>query len=99
MLLDGFNAGGKGAHEAEVSYLRNLGFNEQEVQFTDQMRFFRNGMLYYGTIIDTEYAEKVIEFTKRNYIRLKDMVKRHMAKLFIQFPLLHFPIYCDKRNI
>ncbi len=74
MLIDGYNASGFGAHEAEVSYLRNLGFKEQEVQFADQMRFFRNGMLYYGTILDKEYAEKVIEFTKKNYLRLKEMI-------------------------
>lgn len=75
MLVDGYNASGFGAHEAEVSYLRNLGFKEQEVQFADQMRFFRNGMLYYGTILDREYAEKVIEFTKKNYLKLKEILK------------------------
>ena len=73
MLLAGYNASGFGAHEAEVSYLRNLGFKEQEVQFADKMRFFRNGMLYYGTILDKEYAEKVIEFTKRVYFKLKQI--------------------------
>lgn len=71
MLLSGYNASGHNAHEAEVSYLRNLGFGETDVQFLDQMRFFRNGMLYYGTILDKEYAEKVIEFTKRLYKLLK----------------------------
>ena len=71
MLLEGLNASGFKAHEAEVAYLRNLEFKEQEVQFLDQMRFFRNGMLYYGTILDKEYAEKVIEFTKKNYQKLK----------------------------
>ena len=35
------------------------------------MRYFRNGMLYYGTILDKDYAEKVIGFTKRNYLILK----------------------------
>lgn len=71
MLLKGYNATGLGAHEAEVSYMRLLGFNETDVQFADQMRYFRNGMLYYGTIIDKEYAEKVIIYTKRIYKRLK----------------------------
>ena len=66
---------GKGAHEAEVSYLRTLGFKEQEVQFADQMRFFRNGMLYYGTIIDKEYAKKVILFTKKKYKKLKELIQ------------------------
>src|SRR3989338_10378938 len=65
MLLEGYNASGFRAHEAEVAYLRILGFNEKDVQFADQIRFFRNGMLYYGTMLDKVYAEKVIEFTKR----------------------------------
>lgn len=54
-------------HEAEVAYLRVIEFDEKDVQFADQMRYFRNGMLYYGTLLDKEYAEKIIEFTKRIY--------------------------------
>jgi len=75
MLLDGYNSSGFGAHEAEVSYMRILGFRENEVQFIDQMRFFRNGMLYYGTILDKEYAEKVVKFTKNNYLKIKNLFK------------------------
>ena len=75
MLLQGYNASGLGAHEAEVSYLRVLQFSENDVQFADQMRFFRNGMLYYGTILDKAYAEKVLEFTKRTYPKLKELLK------------------------
>ena len=75
MLLEGLNASGLGAHEAEVAYLRNLEFKEQEIQFVDQIRFFRNGMLYYGTILDKDYAEKVIEFTKKNYLKLKTLIE------------------------
>ena len=71
MLLKGYNASGHGAHEAEVSYMRLLGFSETEVQFADQLRFFRNGMLYYGASLDEEYAEKVIEFTKKTCLKLK----------------------------
>jgi len=71
MLLKGYNATGQGAHEAEISYLQILGFKQTEIQFADQIRFFRNGMLYYGTILDTEYAQKVIEFTKKKYSELK----------------------------
>lgn len=70
MLLEGYNASGHGAHEAEVSYMRALGFKEKDVQFADQIRYFRNGMLYYGTVLDEEYAEKVIEFTKKVYAKL-----------------------------
>ncbi len=71
MLIWGFNSSGQGAHEAEVSYLRELNFKEQDVQFADQIRYFRNGMLYYGTLLDKEYAEKVINFTRRIYSELK----------------------------
>ncbi len=76
MLLEGYNASGLGAHEAEVSYLRVLGFNEKDVQFADQIRFFRNGMLYYGTILDKEYAQQVFGFTKKNYPRLKQLLTK-----------------------
>ena len=75
MLLEGYNASGFGAHEVEVSYMRILGFDEKDVQFADQIRFFMNCMLYYGTQLDKAYAEKVIEFTKRLYPKLKEMVK------------------------
>jgi len=72
MLLRGYNEAGAGADEAEVAYMRVLGFDESIVQFADQIRYFRNGMLYYGTVLDKEYAEKVIEFTKKIYSELKE---------------------------
>jgi len=73
LYLKGYAASGIGAHEAEVSYLRMLDFNENDVQFADQVRFFRNGMLYYGKFIDKEYAEKVLEFFNRIYPLLKEI--------------------------
>ena len=76
MLLDGYGASGQGAHEAELSYLRVLGFKEIDVQFANQVRFFRNGMIYYGTILDKVYAEKVVDFTKRLYPKLLDLNKK-----------------------
>ena len=75
MLLDGFNASGFGAHEAEVAYMRILGFSEKDVQFADQIRFFRNGIVYYGTILDKEYAEQVVSFAESNYSKLKRMIE------------------------
>lgn len=74
MLVDGLNASGQGAHEAEVSYLREIGFNENDVQFANQLRYFRNGILYYGTILDKEYAQKVLGFMNRIYPKLKRLV-------------------------
>ncbi len=75
LYAKGYHASGSGAHEAEVSYLRVLGFNENEVQFADKLRYFRNGMLYYGTRIDREYAQMVLEFTKKNYPRMMNMLQ------------------------
>jgi len=76
MLLDGYSAAGQGAHEAEVSYLRLTGFSESDARFVDQLRFFRNGMLYYGTVTDREYAMKVLAFLKRIYPKLRSAAER-----------------------
>ena len=76
MLLKGYYAIGASAHEAEVSFFSELGFKEKDVQFLDQIRYFRNGMLYYGKILDNEYALKVIEFTKRIYKELREKWKK-----------------------
>ncbi|MBU2523381.1 MAG: hypothetical protein KKE23_03780 [Nanoarchaeota archaeon] len=62
MLKAGFNASGQGAHEAEVSYLRKLNFDDKDIQTADQLRYFRNGITYYGKILDKEYAEEVLKF-------------------------------------
>ena len=75
MLLAGYNASGQGAHEAEVSYMKIIGFNEKDIRFADQIRYFRNGMIYYGTMLNKEYAEKVVEFTNKIYPLLKEMLK------------------------
>ncbi|MEK6850585.1 MAG: hypothetical protein AABX85_03345 [Nanoarchaeota archaeon] len=76
MLSNGYKASGLGAHEAEVSYLRNLGFSEKEIQFADQLRYFRNGMLYYGTTLDKEYVQKVLEFFNQIYSKLKKLLEK-----------------------
>jgi|SRR3989344_1988044 len=80
MLLEGYNASGFEAHEAEVSYMAVLGFDEKDLYFADQMRFFRNGMLYYGTMLDKLYAEKVITFTRKIYPKLKRMIQNAKRK-------------------
>lgn len=71
MLKNGFNSSGKGAHEAEVSYMRNMRFSENDIIFADQLRYFRNGIIYYGKIMDAEYAKKVVNFLNNNYTKLK----------------------------
>jgi len=62
MFVTGFNSSGKGAHEAEVAYLRKLDFSEVEINFVNQLRYFRNGIMYYGKLFDGEYATKAIKF-------------------------------------
>ncbi len=75
MLKEGYNASGQGAHEAEVSYLRKIGFKETDIQFADQMRYFRNGITYYGRQLDIEYARNVFEFMNKAYPKLKEKAK------------------------
>ncbi|MEK6899105.1 MAG: hypothetical protein AABW79_03350 [Nanoarchaeota archaeon] len=72
LLKNGFNAGN--SHEAEVSYMRNLKFPEEEVQFMNQLRYHRNGIKYYGKIFNEEYAVKVLEFLKSIQPRLIKML-------------------------
>lgn len=71
MFEKGYTSSGQGAHEAEVSFTRILGFGDAQTQFLDQLRYFRNGILYYGKRFDKEYAEKVIDYTKKIYEKLK----------------------------
>ena len=71
MLEQGYTSSGQGAHEAEIAFAKTIGFTESEILLLDKLRYFRNGILYYGKRLDKEYAEKVIEFTKRMYNKLK----------------------------
>lgn len=71
MLSLGYNSSGHGAHEAEVAFLREIGFKETELEFANQLRFFRNGILYYGKSFDKSYAEKVLNFLNKVKTRLK----------------------------
>jgi len=69
MLLNGFSSGN--SHEAEVAYSISIGFTKQEAQFLDQIRYNRNGIKYYGKILDKEYAGNVLKFFKKVYPLLK----------------------------
>ena len=70
LYLEGYSTSGQGAHEAEVAYLRDLGFKETDVKFVNQLRYFRNGILYYGKTFDKEYAKKVLDFLEKIYDKL-----------------------------
>ena len=71
MLKEGYNAVGKGAHEAEVSFLRKIDFTENDIRFANQMRYFRNSIMYYGKQMDAEYANNVLIFIKKTRKLLK----------------------------
>lgn len=71
MLEYGYSSSGQGAHEAEVSFARKLDLKESEIQLLNQLRYFRNGILYYGKQFDKEYAKQIIDFTKELYIKLR----------------------------
>lgn len=67
----GYSASGSNAHEAEIAYLFELNFLEEEINFMNELRYFRNGILYYGSSFDKEYAKKVISFLQKMYKKLK----------------------------
>ena len=75
MMIDGYKATGHSAHEAEVAYMINLGFSEAETEFMDEIRYSRNGILYYGSSFNKDYAEKILVFFEKIYPRLKKMVE------------------------
>lgn len=79
LLLKGYNAVGLYAHEAEVSYLKKLGFLDNEISFLNELRHFRNSVIYYGEILDEEYAEKAVNFTKKVYPKLKALCEEAKA--------------------
>ena len=60
MISKGFFS--NNSHEAEVAYMRNLKFNDKDIQFCDQLRYFRNGILYRGKSFDKSYAKKTVDF-------------------------------------
>ena len=76
LYQQGYAGSGQGAHEAEIAYLQTLHFPETEVGFLDQLRYFRNGILYYGTTIDIEYAQTVIAFTNRMQPKLRKLLEK-----------------------
>lgn len=75
LLLDGYNSSGSYAHEAEISYLKKAGFLDNDISFLNDLRYFRNSVTYYGKILTIEYAKQIVEFTKRIYPKLKEIVE------------------------
>lgn len=75
LLLSGYFSSGQFSHEAEVSFFKKLGFQDNEVSFLNDLRYFRNSVTYYGKILDVSYAKRVVEFTKRIYPKLIEMLQ------------------------
>jgi hypothetical protein len=72
MFKEGYNVGN--SHEAEVSYLKILGFNESDIKFMDELRYNRNGIKYYGSTFSKEYAQKVLAFLNKIYPKLLELI-------------------------
>ncbi len=72
LFIDGYNV--KSSHEAEVSYMKNLGFAATDAEFMNELRYNRNGIKYYGKSFSKEYAESVMKFLERIYPILKKLV-------------------------
>ncbi|MFA4887273.1 MAG: hypothetical protein WC595_03605 [Candidatus Nanoarchaeia archaeon] len=71
MLTAGYNS--EKSHEAEVAYLKKINFQEKDILFMNELRYYRNGIKYYGKKLDSEYAQKVLTFMKENYQKLKEL--------------------------
>jgi len=56
--------------------MRKIGFNELDVSFMNELRYFRNGIKYYGKRLDKKYAEKVLKFLNRLYLILKTSLNK-----------------------
>jgi hypothetical protein len=77
LLMSGYNSSGQFSHEAEVAYLIVLGFPETDVAFMNDLRYYRNGALYYGKTSNAEYASKVVAFTKKMQPKLLRLAKQN----------------------
>ncbi len=78
LLLKGYSASGSHAHEGEISYLKEIGFPDNDISFLNESRYFRNGITYYGKIMTKEYAEKVFDFLNKILPKLKEEVNRQI---------------------
>ena len=71
LLSDGYSSSGSYTHEAEISYLKKLGFPDSEISFLNELRYFRNSITYYGKILNTEYAKEVYSYLNKMVLKLK----------------------------
>ena len=76
LLLDGYVSSGQYAHEAEVAYLKNIGFFDNDILIINELRYFRNRAMYYGKILNDEYANKVVKFTNMIFPKLNIILEK-----------------------
>jgi len=68
MLVKGFTSSGNYAHEAEISYMKIIGFDNEKIGFVNVLRAARNGINYYGKGYNVEYAKECWNFLKKNHL-------------------------------
>ena len=76
LLISGYNSSGQFSHEAEVAFLKMLNFPDTEIAFMNDLRYYRNGALYYGKTSNSEYASKVVAFTKKIQPKLMKLLQK-----------------------
>ena len=74
LLSKGYSSSGNYSHEGEISYLKKIKFKDIEVSFLNSLRYYRNSAIYYGKILDREYAQKVFHFLKKIIKRLREEI-------------------------
>ena len=80
LLAEGYKSFGEGSHEAEVSFLRELNFPEPDVRFMNDLRYFRNGIKYYGKGFDKHVAGKALLFLSKTYPKLRAFFEKDQVK-------------------
>lgn len=78
LYLEGFKSSGEGAHEAEISYLLEMGMSESDSKAVDELRYFRNGIKYYGKRFSKEYALRIVSLMNKILPSLKETAKKKL---------------------
>ena len=60
LFLDGYSSAGQFAHEAEISYLKKHNFSDNDISVINDVRYFRNSVMYYGKRLGVGYAPTVV---------------------------------------
>ena len=76
LYKDGYKAEGFSAHQAEISYLKELDFSDADIIFMDNLRAYRNNILYYGKKFQKESAENIFRFLEKILPILKEKVQK-----------------------